>query len=117
MPFRPVTPQYAAGSLIEPPPSVPTAPATSRAPTAAAEPPLDPPPQGSTFHGLPTGPYALTCPVEPPPQKCMLVTPTTTAPAWRSTRWMPDSPAGICSCGLPSLGARQGSANMSFTAI
>ena len=34
-----------------------------------------------------------------------------------SARWMPDSPAGIWSCGLPSLGARQGSANMSLTAV
>jgi hypothetical protein len=52
----PVIPQYAAGRRIEPPPSAPTAPASSRAPTAAALPPLEPPPQCSAFHGFPTGP-------------------------------------------------------------
>jgi hypothetical protein len=56
--LSPVTPQYAPGSLIDPPPSVPTDPATRRAPTAAAEPPEEPPPQHFTSHGLPTGPYA-----------------------------------------------------------
>ena len=84
--FSPVTPQYAPGSRIEPPPSAPMAPATSRAPTHAADPPEEPPPQRVTSQGFPTGPYADTCPVEPPPQKCVFVWPTITAPASRSAR-------------------------------
>ena len=41
--FRPTTPQHEAGQRIEPPVSVPGAAATSRAASAAPDPPLEPP--------------------------------------------------------------------------
>ena len=63
--FRPTTPQKAAGSLIEPPVSVPNAHGTIPAATAAAEPPEDPPGTLFKFQGfLVTWKYE--CSVEPP---------------------------------------------------
>ena len=57
----PAMPTNAAGWRIEPPVSVPVAPAHSRADTAAAEPPDEPPGTSSAsepfaFHGLITRP-------------------------------------------------------------
>jgi hypothetical protein len=49
-------PQYAAGSLTEPPPSAPTAAPTRRPPTEEAEPLDDPPAQRDGSHGLQHGP-------------------------------------------------------------
>ena len=49
-------PVMAAGTLIEPPVSVPTDPSTSPAATATAEPPEEPPGEVSVSHGLRTGP-------------------------------------------------------------
>ena len=48
----PVTPQNAEGMRIEPAVSVPSAPGTSPAATAAPLPPLDPPQTRSSAHGL-----------------------------------------------------------------
>ena len=52
----PVIPHSAAGWRIDPPVSVPVAPGASRAATAAAEPPDDPPGTRLVSHGLPTEP-------------------------------------------------------------
>ena len=54
--LMPVMPHRAAGWRIDPPVSVPVAPGTRRAATAAAEPPEEPPGTRSLFHGLRTGP-------------------------------------------------------------
>src|SRR5438093_6784437 len=50
--LRPTTPQNAAGTRMDPPPSVPTCSGPSSAAVAAAAPPLDPPGTWSRFHGL-----------------------------------------------------------------
>ena len=54
--FKPVRPVSAAGWRIDPPVSVPVAAGASRAATAAAEPPEDPPGTHSRFQGFFTGP-------------------------------------------------------------
>src|SRR3970282_2514107 len=54
--LKPKTPQHAAGILIDPPPSLACAIGTSRAATAAADPPLDPPGVRSSAQGLCVGP-------------------------------------------------------------
>ena len=66
-----------------------------REPTAAAEPPEDPPVQCAGFHGLPDGPCAETRPVVPRPSSCWLSTPTITAPASRNRRKAPDAPRRV----------------------
>ncbi len=53
--MKPNRPQNAAGMRIEPAPSDACASGRSRAATAAAEPPLDPPEVCSRFHGLRVG--------------------------------------------------------------
>jgi hypothetical protein len=50
------TTQQAAGSLIEPPVSLPSAPSANPAATAAPEPLLEPPEQWPDFHGFCTSP-------------------------------------------------------------
>ncbi len=55
--LSPTTPQQAAGSRIEPPVSLPIAPATSPAATAAAEPLDEPPAAWPGFHGFCTSPW------------------------------------------------------------
>src|SRR3954468_18481233 len=61
--LMPVTPQYAAGSRIEPPPSAPTDPAIMRVPTALAGPPLEPPPPRAPPPpwGVPRVPHGAIC--------------------------------------------------------
>ena len=58
-------PQCAAGMRTDPPVSVPSAPAHSRAATAAPEPPDDPPGMRSVSHGLRTGPVWVNADVPP----------------------------------------------------
>src|SRR3954454_753541 len=77
----PTTPQSAAGCRIEPPVSVPVAPAHSDAATAAAEPPEDPPGTCARDHGLRTGPRELFSFDEPMANSSMLSLPRATAPA------------------------------------
>ncbi len=48
------TPESAEGMRSDPAVSVPVAPGTMRAASAAAEPPLEPPEVRSSAHGLPT---------------------------------------------------------------
>ncbi len=54
----PTVPQRAAGCLIEPPVSEPSAQGASPAATAAAEPPPEPPGTRAGSHGLRVGPKA-----------------------------------------------------------
>ncbi len=50
--FNPTSPHAAAGSRIEPPPSVAEPAAANPAATATADPPLDPPGESFVFHGF-----------------------------------------------------------------
>ena len=77
----PHTPDSDAGWRIEPPVSVPVAPGTRRAATAAAEPPELPPGTASRFHGFLTGPKYDDSFDEPIANSSMLVLPTSTVPA------------------------------------
>src|SRR5215468_6253121 len=77
----PTTPQNAAGRRMEPPVSVPRLAGTSRAATAAPEPPDDPPGTRSPCHGLRVGPNAEFSFDEPIANSSQLSLPRTTAPA------------------------------------
>src|SRR5262245_48112456 len=79
-------PQQAAGLRIEPPVSVPVAPGHRNAATAAPDPPLEPPGERSSAHGLRVGPYHGLLVVEPAANSCVLHLPIGTAPASLS-RW------------------------------
>ena len=81
MGFNPQMPDSDAGWRIEPPVSVPVAAGTSRAATAAADPPELPPGTYAVFHGLRTGPKYDVSFDEPIAYSSMLVLPTSTAPA------------------------------------
>ena len=74
-------PVSAAGWRIEPPVSVPVAPGTRRAATAAAEPPELPPGTTRVFHGFCTGPKYEVSFDEPIANSSMLVLPSSTVPA------------------------------------
>ena len=65
MGLTPTVPVTAAGWRIEPPVSVPTATGASKEPTAAAEPPEDPPGIRPVSQGLAVRPKA-ECSVDPP---------------------------------------------------
>src|SRR5690348_912736 len=91
----PATPHSEAGCRIEPPVSVPVAPAHSDAATAAADPPDDPPGTCSRDHGLCTRPRALFSFDEPIANSSMLILPSETAPA-SASRWVTvDSNGGM----------------------
>src|ERR1700739_4433226 len=78
-------PHSAAGWRMDPPVSEPRASGTRRAPTATAEPPLEPPGMRSGAQGFLVGPNAEFSVDEPMANSSQLVLPTTTAPA-RSSR-------------------------------
>ncbi len=65
---------------MEPPVSVAVAMGASRAATAAAEPPEDPPGTSFGSHGFFTGPYQLVSLEEPMANSSMLVLPRATIP-------------------------------------
>ena len=69
---------------MEPPVSVPSDAGTSRAATAAAEPPDDPPGTRSPSHGLRVTPRAEFSVEEPMANSSQLSLPTMTAPARRN---------------------------------
>lgn len=77
----PVTPENEAGCRIEPPVSVAVAAGASRAATAAAEPPDEPPGTAFVSHGLRTGPKAEFSFDEPMANSSMFVLPSVTMPA------------------------------------
>ncbi len=81
MALSPTTPQHAAGSRIEPPVSVPSAPAASAAATAAPEPLLDPPETWPSRHGFCTSPWCALSPKGPSASSVMLSLPSVIAPA------------------------------------
>ena len=93
---------------VEPPLSLPIEPATSRAATAAADPPDDPPAQRARSCGLRAGPQIEARPVVPMPSSCCWATPTTTAPASRSRANTPDAPGGSSSRDVPPCAPRHG---------
>src|SRR5439155_18065805 len=76
----PTLPQSAAGCLIEPPVSEPSAHGASPAATAAAEPPPDPPGTRAGSHGLCVGPYAEFSVDEPIANSSVFVLPSTRRP-------------------------------------
>src|SRR5260221_13136107 len=80
----PLTPHRAAGWRIEPPVSVAVAAGTSRAATAAAEPPEEPPGTRLGSQGFRTGPKWLVSLDEPLANSSMLVFPSTTKPGARN---------------------------------
>src|SRR5208283_5338374 len=79
--LMPTTPQKDDGCRIEPPVSVPSAPAHNPAATAAAEPPLDPPGTRSRSHGLRVFMKAEFSVDDPMANSSMFVFPIKTAPA------------------------------------
>src|SRR3954470_10526066 len=80
----PTTPHNPAGCRIDPPVSVPIASGAIPAATAAAEPPLDPPGERSTSHGLRVTWYAEFS-VDPPiANSSKFVRPSNTASAARN---------------------------------
>src|SRR4051795_5346547 len=82
--LRPTVPVTAPGWRIEPPVSVPIASGASKAATAAAEPPPEPPGMRSRSQGLWVGPYAECSVEEPIANSSMLVLPRIGRPAARS---------------------------------
>src|SRR5437868_7016005 len=91
--FHPTTLQSAAGWRTEPPVSVPIASGTASAPTAAADPPDEPPGTRSGSHGLRAILYPEFSFDEPIPNSSQFVLPTTTAPA-RTSRSTQVAPSG-----------------------
>ena len=81
MGLKPKTPQHAAGILIDPPPSLACAIGTSRAATAAADPPLEPPGVRSSAQGLCVGPNRRGSVVGRMPNSGVFVLPRTISPA------------------------------------
>ena len=79
---------------MEPPVSVPSANGANSAPTAAAEPPLDPPGTRSRSHGLRVGKYAEFSVDEPMANSSMLALPSSTVPASARRRVMVASSMG-----------------------
>src|SRR5262249_22977691 len=79
--FKPTTPQHAAGSRIDPPVSLPTAPMQSAAAPAAPEPLDEPPDTCPSRHGFPTCPWCALSPKGPIASSVMLSLPSVTAPA------------------------------------
>src|SRR5712691_3116253 len=78
---RPTIPHSAAGCLIEPPVSEPSAHGASPAETAAAEPPPEPPGTRVGSHGLRLGPKAEFSVDEPIANSSVLVLPSSVRPA------------------------------------
>src|SRR5947208_4373541 len=76
----PTLPQSAAGCLIEPPVSEPSAQGARPAATAAAEPPPEPPGTRVGSHGLRDGPYAEFSVDEPIANSSVFVLPSTRSP-------------------------------------
>src|SRR5439155_17722333 len=94
--LSPTMPQHAAGPRMEPPVSLPVAPGHRKAATAAPDPPLEPPGERSSAHGLRVGPYHGLFVVEPAANSCVLHLPTRTAPASSRRRTASASSVGTC---------------------
>ena len=79
--LKPTTPHQAAGILIDPPESVPSAPSANPAATAAALPPLDPPATRPGAAGFGTSPKCGFCDVIPYANSWRFALPTFAQPA------------------------------------
>ena len=107
----PTTPHWAAGQRIEPPVSVPSAPAARPAATATALPPLEPPvdsagPSGFTAGGVSSRHASGDVRVEP----------STSAPAWRSRATHAASASGVRTGGpIPNPVGRPATSTTSLT--
>src|SRR3954451_3926021 len=84
--LSPTRPQWADGTRIEPPMSLPCANAIIPAATAAPDPPDEPPAERSRSHGFRVGPYAAGSVVKSLASSGVLVLPTITKPADRKRR-------------------------------
>src|SRR3954470_24034150 len=84
--LTPTVPVTAPGWRIEPPVSVPRASGASKAATAAAEPPPEPPGIRSRSQGMCVAPYAECSVEEPLANASMFVLPRIGRPASRSRR-------------------------------
>ena len=115
----PTTPHSAAGTRTEPPVSVPIAAGTSRAATAALEPPLLPPGMHRGSHGLCTAPLTALWLVMPKANSCMPSLPAIAAPAARSRCTSSASAAGAlpCSAPVPTAHGQPTASMLSFSAI
>lgn len=82
--LSPTRPHHAAGSRVEPPPSLAWAIGTSPAATAAADPPLLPDGDRVRSHGLLVGPAPSGCVVGLLPSSGRFVLPTVMSPASRN---------------------------------
>src|SRR5260370_40634255 len=79
--LSPTTPQQAAGRRIEPPVSLPMAPATRPAATAAAEPLDEPPDAWPAPHRFCTAPWCPVSPDRPIASSVMVSLPGRSGPA------------------------------------
>ena len=80
--LSPTSPECAAGTRIEPPPSLASASGSTRAATAAAEPPEEPPGVCAVFQGLRVGPYILGSVDSAQPASGELLLPSSVKPAF-----------------------------------
>ena len=92
--LSPTTPQIAAGMRMEPEVSEPSAAAAMPVASATADPPLEPPGVFVVSHGLRQVPQCGLSVVPPSAYSCMLVLPTTIAPAAANRVVTPASRAG-----------------------
>src|SRR5215469_9517207 len=79
--LRPQMPQKCAGTRIDPPPSLPTPPATHLEAMAAASPPLDPPAERDRSNGFAVRPCSALSVSYDISNSGVLVVPITIAPA------------------------------------
>ncbi len=94
--LKPVTPQYDAGRITDPPVCVPTANGTKPAATAAAEPADEPP-------GVRPGALGLSVVVGlKKANSVVLVLPITSPPARRTAPTIAASTLGVCSAVVPT---------------
>ncbi len=116
---NPATPHSADGTRTEPPVSVPIAAGTSRAATAAPEPPLLPPGMRCRSHGLRTAPVIALFVVMPNASSCSPSLPGISAPAARNLRTSSASAAGArpCSAPVPLPQGKCSASMLSFSAI
>src|SRR5215472_12396287 len=95
--FRPTTPQQAAGTRIEPPPSEPSARGPTPAAAAAAAPPLEPPEVRVGSQGVPVVPVRWLSVTPSIPYSGVVVLPIKMAPACLSRCQLIASSSGTLS--------------------
>ena len=116
--FRPTRPHCAAGILVLPPESAPSARSASPAATAAAEPPEEPPAEWDGRSGLRGGPKTLVTPKPEPEKSSRFVLPTIVPPASSTRSTTTASTSGVYeSVREPFVIGMPATATESFTAI